>query len=162
VTRSGAGVTASPNPTSTWSNATRGADAGLQANAHAAVGCVITDGLGAHRCGIELHGIVLRRHARQILKDTNQVLVAGVPEAEQVGVTGGAMRLGIPEVEKQGTLEQEAVCMWRFGEPVQQPLQRIAVQQQAVVIALLLCQPQQLGQHRRGGALRRHATSAST
>ena len=70
------------------------------------------------------------------------------------------MRLVVPEREEQGALQQKAIGIAGRSNPVQEALQREAVQQQVVVVAAALGQVQQSRQD--GGAtIRGHATTVS-
>ena len=55
-------------------------------------------------------------------------------EAQQIGVACWSMGLPVPELEQQCTLEQEVGRMVRDRQPLQQPLQAIACQDQVEVL----------------------------
>jgi len=85
-----------------------GADTCHQRDAGAAVGVVLTNGIGLHGAEVE-HDAVAQVHGGDVAERGDQGRFIVGAEAQQVGVPGWAVRGVVPECKEQCALQQEPI-----------------------------------------------------
>jgi hypothetical protein len=114
-------------------------------HASATIGVVFADGIGLH--GVEVkHPAATQVDGGDFAEGGDQVHLIVGAEAQQVGVSGRAVRGVLPQRKEQGAFEQEAVGMGRHPDASQQALHAKPVEQQVVVVTPLLGECEQPGQ----------------
>jgi hypothetical protein len=107
-----------------------------QGDADTAVVGLLADLLGADRLGLEADAVLgLDDRGAQLAEERLQDRKLGGAEPEQVSIAGWAMGDVEPQVEEQGPLEQEALGVPGCAQPIEEPLQGVAGQNQIEVLA---------------------------
>ena len=98
-----------------------------------------------------MHGVGLKRYAVErfdradLLEDGFDVRQLCRAESQKISIPGWAMWNVEPQVKQQGACEQKLIRVLRDADTVQQPLNRIASENQVEILAGLAGAVEQIG-----------------